>query len=119
MAINFRQHFSWLNELLFETILRRDRQNDAIRVTDLVINPALADGENYSSQMLRVSVRFNDGCLDAAKSYVVKAMLIDGLAREIAEMRHFHKEICNYEQILPAVEALLRSIGDATVLSAR
>lgn len=119
MNINYREHFSWLNESTFQILLRLDRKNERIHVKDLVIEEALARGENYASQMLRVTVKFHDGFVDVAEPFIVKGMVIHGVPSIVTELRLFQKEIVNYQQVLPAVQSLLRSIGDDTVLSAK
>lgn len=120
MDINYREHFQWLDEPFFENILRRDRQNGSLRILAIDVKEALAKGENYFSQMLRVTAKFYDASSnELTESFIAKGMLISNVPGVIAEMKFFHKEIVNYEKVLPELEALLRSIGDNAVMSAK
>lgn len=119
MEINFREHFVWLNESTFEAILRRSCKNDKLQVISLNIQEALPRGENNSSQMLRVTVRYNDGSSEVVESFIVKGMVILFDPSIIAEMKLFEKEIRIYTQVIPAITKLLQSIGDDSALSAK
>lgn len=116
---NIRSDYPWLTEALFERILKLELSNSKIRVTDFVVKSALGKGENYTSQMLRVRVNFTDGMSTKSASFIVKATLPNGINDIVAEMGLFRKEIENYEKVLPAVQELLQSIGDNTLLSGK
>lgn len=111
--------YPWLTEALFERILRREHATDNIRVTRMVVKSALGKGENYTSQMLRVNVNFIDGSREDSVPFIVKATLQDGINDVVVELGLFRKEIENYETVLPTVHAMLRSIGDNTILSGK
>lgn len=116
---DFRTRYPWLTNEFFEKILRTDRKNNNISVSDFTIKAALGKGENYASQMLRAKVHFSDGIIKQTVSFVIKSSLQNDLGDLVAELGIFGKEIDNYVKVIPAVEALLRSIGDATVFSAK
>lgn len=116
---NIRSQYPWLTEALFERILQRENGNTKIRVQDFAVKSALGKGENYTSQMLRVRVNYNDRSETKTAAFVVKAPLTNGINDIVAELGLFRKEIENYEKVLPAAQELLRSIGDETVLSGK
>lgn len=116
---NICSEYPWLNEALFERILQREWANGNIRVIDLVVKSALGKGENYTSQMLRVRVNCQDGLRTRSAAFIVKAPLNNGMNDVIAELGLFRKEIENYEKVLPAVQAILLSIGDEPLISGK
>lgn len=119
----FTANYPWISNAFFERILRREHQDNTIVVKDYTLEPAVGKGENFASQMLRVHVNYsskNDPSADQI-SLIVKAVITSNaeLAAIAAELEVFHKEIATYQQIIPRVEKLLRSIGDNSRLSAK
>lgn len=119
----FAEHYPWISNAFFEQILRREHQDNSIVVKDYTLKAALGKGENYISQMLRVRVNYSsiiDPFVDHI-SLIVKAAVINNaeMSAIAAELDVFRKEIIVYQQIIPNVEKLLRSIGDYSRLSAK
>lgn len=52
---------TWMNADLFEKILRNETNetNELIKVSNLIVKPAVAKGDNYLSNMYRVQVTFS------------------------------------------------------------
>lgn len=104
----------------FESLLRHDRSDFTIRVTNVRNQLAVGKGENYASQLQRITVDFEsaDNGLQSA-NLIAKFDLQD--AGKIGELTNefdvFRKEIECYTRLLPNVETLLRSIGDDSVLA--
>lgn len=122
-SIEFGASYPWISNAFFERILRREHNDDSIAVKDYTLKAALGKGENYASQMIRASVNYastKDPSVDHI-SLIVKAAITNnvGMAALTSELGLFHKEIIAYQQIIPEVEKLLRSIGDYSRLSAK
>lgn len=120
---NFEAIYPWISNEFFEKILRREHHDSSIVVRDYTLKAALGKGENYASRMMRVRVNYssiNDPSVDHI-SLIVKAAITDNaeLAAMTEEMGVFRKEIIAFQQIIPEVEKLLRSIGDYSRLSAK
>lgn len=119
----FAADYSWISNVFFERILRREYNDNTIVVKDYTLTPAIAKGENFTSQMLRIRVNYSSINYPSVNkiSLIVKAVITRNTeAAAIAEeLEVFHKEIIVFQQIIPAVEKLLRSIGDYSRLSAK
>jgi hypothetical protein len=50
---------TWLNECFVEKILRNSKCDNSIQVTNIFSKPATAKGDNYASDMIRVTVEFS------------------------------------------------------------
>ncbi|XP_066584096.1 uncharacterized protein [Prorops nasuta] len=49
----------WLNKDFVERVLRKSEADETIRVIDIFVKPATSKGDNYTSDMLRVTVEFS------------------------------------------------------------
>lgn len=119
----FAVSYPWISKEFFERILRREYNDDSIIVKDYTLNAALGKGENYASQMLRVCVKYSsikDPSVDQI-SLIIKAAITNNveMASLSSELGLFRKEIIAFQQIIPEVEKLLRSIGDYSSLAAK
>lgn len=119
----FATSYPWISNAFFERILRREHNDDTIVVKDYTLKAALGKGENYASQMIRARVNYSsvkDPSVDSI-SLIVKAAITNNaeMAALTSELGLFRKEIIAFQQIIPEVEKLLRSIGDYSRLSAK
>lgn len=96
--------YSWLNEMLFERILRRT--GEMIKVEEFIVEPAFGNGENYSSNLIRVNVKYFNENATQRKQFMVKATLGEKLVRS---RNVFAKEICIYDEIVPRIECILKT----------
>lgn len=122
--VDFQSLYPWITTEFFERILQREHDDNSIRVRSYTLKAALAKGENYLSQMLRTTVRFTtDSSTTSAEQSIALIIKTVSPNAEInavtAELGLFRKEIVAFQTVIPAVEKLLRSIGDETKLSAR
>ncbi|XP_014606111.1 PREDICTED: uncharacterized protein LOC106787889 [Polistes canadensis] len=60
----------WLNPEFVENILRKARNDDSIRVIDICSKPATAKGDNYTSDMYRISAEIS--CKQAGEREVTE-----------------------------------------------
>lgn len=113
-------NYPWLKTELFTRIIQKVYPENVIQVQKYAVKAALAKGENFSSQMLRVTVTYTaDECASCEIRFILKVAVSDLKIRAILDEMHlFQKEIVNFEYILPEVYKLLESLGDNTKLSA-
>lgn len=118
---NLKDHYEWLNSDFFHRILSVDNENQTIKILDYQVKPALNYGENYASQMIRATVTYLiNGIEERGQRFVIKALVLNEvMANMTKEFKIFDKEIMVYQNILPAVEKLLKLAGDNTKLSPR
>lgn len=109
----------WLTVDFLETILRELHQTKSVIVSDFDVQPAVGKGENYGSVLLRVRVKHALNGRNTETALIAKVKLTADFqaAAVIEEMNSFSIESDAYLVILPQVHALLRSIGDETVLA--
>lgn len=78
---------TWLNEPLFENVLQNIEKNKTIAVSGITIKPATAKGDNYTSDMYRVSVTFlrivEGQKISETKSFVAKVAPQGGSREEM------------------------------------
>lgn len=106
------QSYSWITKEFLETILSRETPSPAA-ISQFTIQPAIGDGENYSSQLLRVHVDYESADEKGdrqrqCKSLIIKASLGDQLVRS---RNVFAKEIEIFTKIIPGVEQTFRDYG--------
>lgn len=75
---------AWLNLCFVEKILRKSENDNSIQVIDISAKPATAKGDNYTSDMIRVTAEFSrdqDTRTDN-KSLIVKVLPINEGVRQ-------------------------------------
>lgn len=124
---NFEANYPWITKEFFQNILKNQfsvHSDDCVTVDNYYLKHALSAGENYASLMIRclLTYKINNNVQhtsDGGKmNFVIKVPVPIKELREIFdEMKLFEKEIIMYEQVLPAVDELLSSIGDHVKLA--
>lgn len=104
--------FVWLNNELFEKIL--SKSDESIHIKRIDIQPGFGDGENFSSQLMKVNVEYIVKNVDHSKKFIIKTTLGEKLVRS---RDVFAKEICIYEEIIPQFEDILKSANIQTILT--
>lgn len=102
-----RYKHSWINNAFFEQILNNN--GNSVRVVTFHLSPALSNGENFSSNLMRAVVEYiTEGSSElSSKCFVIKAAL-DQLVRSC---NVFAKEIHIYESIMPRIEDALKTVN--------
>ena len=114
----------WLNcNEFFEKALSNKYPQDKVQVLSIKLSPATVKGDHYASVMFRAAVQYalTDNSKDLhTLSLIIKIMPeLDGHKKEfLKESFIFETEIGMYTQVIPKLEAILRSAGDQTVLAA-
>lgn len=99
---------SWLNNMFLETALRSGEVDPSITVTSSSIEPATASGDNYLSEMFRVTVHMTKGEHKEERSLIVKIEPQKEQMRKIADKGDiFDKEARVYRDVIPDMYRLL------------
>lgn len=102
---NLLAEYTWINSKLFKRILNQDVKVKNINHFD--IEPALQNGENYSSFLLRAKVEYT---LDESNEIQKKHFIIKtSLGSQLTRSRDvFAKEIFIYRNIVPRIRNALQ-----------
>ncbi|XP_043494102.1 uncharacterized protein LOC122519003 [Polistes fuscatus] len=101
----------WLSIEFLQNILRKAKNDNSIRVIDVFSKPATAKGDNYSSDMYRVSVEFSSKQED--REVMNKISFIVKVAPSIEQSKVFDTEISIMENLLKKMNDL---VGPAHIL---
>jgi len=79
---------TWLNLCFVEKILRKSEDDNSIQVIDIFSKPATNKGDNYTSDMIRISAEFSrdqgDRKITEKKSMIVKiAPTVEGVRQDL------------------------------------
>ncbi|XP_041674649.1 LOW QUALITY PROTEIN: uncharacterized protein LOC108113674 [Drosophila eugracilis] len=109
---------AWLNAQFIGGILSVYESVPDLKVTNLEITPASAQGDHYASVMFRTKVEYTSSKGKFTKPLIIKTMPEqDGHKKELlAESHLFETEIGMYCHALPEFERILREAGDDTKL---
>ncbi|XP_017052765.1 uncharacterized protein LOC108095939 [Drosophila ficusphila] len=108
---------SWLNAQFIGEVLRK-YEKCKVKVADLKITPASAQGDHYASVMFRTTAEYTTSNGKFSKPLIIKTMPEqEGHKKEmLAESHLFSTEILAYTKALPEFERILREAGDDTRL---
>lgn len=104
--------FVWLNNELFENFL--SKSDESIHIERIDIQPAFGNGENFSSQLIKVNVEYIEKNVDHSKKFIIKTTLGEKLVRS---RDVFAKEICIYQEIIPQFDDILKFANIQTTLT--
>lgn len=112
----------WLNSNFFQQVLQEYLSDPQILVHKISFQPASKPGDHFASDMFKVTIHYDspkDDSQDLSKVVVVKTVPIeDGFKKVMVNYdRLFRTEIRVYEQVIPAMEELLRTAGDDTKIA--
>lgn len=94
--------YPWINAELFGKILNDDQQS--IGIEHFEVHPAVVNGENYSSYLIKAMIKYTDKNGKQCKQLIIKAALGDKIARS---RNVFAKEIQIYGEIIPRMQNIL------------
>lgn len=120
--IKLQSAYPWIDVGLFEEMLHIDFPTDEIVVENYCLKAALANGENYSSQMIRAAVNYMTNGANKQINFIIKTTMAgEGSDEAVVKDRKklFYTEMAAYEKVLPKVRDLLKTIGDKTKLHGR
>lgn len=117
-AGNTLESFPWIDTQFVQNLANKSECSDNWEVKSFHAGSSVDDGQNFSSDTIRLVVSLQDRCdptKTLQKSYFFKMCLksaqFEGVLKENF---NFEKEIEVYSKIIPAVEELLDSIGMPT-----
>ncbi|EDW67154.1 uncharacterized protein [Drosophila virilis] len=108
----------WLNTPFFTEVLIQYENAPDLKLNDLKLSPASAQGDHYASVMFRATVEYSTVEGNIFKSLIVKTMPEQGgLKKRLVDDSHmFQTEIAMYTEVLPKFEAILRDAGEECTL---
>ncbi|EDW34174.1 GL21715 [Drosophila persimilis] len=108
----------WLNAKFIGEILSTCEGAPELKVTDLKISPASAQGDHYASIMFRSLVEYTTRKGVFTKPLIIKTMPEqEGHKKDMLSESHFFEtEIGMYTKALPEFERILKQAGDDTKL---
>lgn len=120
MSENILKDFPWITEsFLLDALKKLESNAESIAIKSFDVKNAVADGENYGSKILRITVKYtlNDTRVQKSTDFVLKTKVVNQELDELTKKYDvFLREVEVYRRILPEVYSLLRSIGDPTKL---
>uniref|UniRef100_A0A1Y9H2E7 CHK domain-containing protein n=1 Tax=Anopheles dirus TaxID=7168 RepID=A0A1Y9H2E7_9DIPT len=110
-------NFEWIDGDLLTSILTERYGSELKRVVSYEVAFATKKGDNYASEMYRVKVQLDIG-EHVNKSLILKVMPSGEIQQKVMEENSIYaREIIIYGRIMPKIYELLRSIGDASIIS--
>ncbi|XP_055641323.1 uncharacterized protein LOC129778453 [Toxorhynchites rutilus septentrionalis] len=111
--VSAAEKYPYITKEYLEGALRKEQFDNSITIKEYCVEPALAKGENYSADILRVKINYVTGSKNhRIQTYIIKSALTsEGMADILEEYDMFHREIAVYNNILPKVEQMLANVG--------
>ena len=107
------KHYPWLTEAFIQGHIERSVSKSAVSLKQFNVGNAVGKGENYCSNLFRISVTYvtddGTGADERNINFVLKAEIPSELHENDFEL--FPREIFIYNRIVMAAEALL-SVGN-------
>ncbi|XP_037817355.1 uncharacterized protein LOC119607485 [Lucilia sericata] len=112
---------SWLTDTYLEEVLQKYLKDEQVKIINVDIKPATANGENYASVMSRIKVKFSS-CKQKSQelSFIMKYSYESDpyVAKIMSGYDLYNTEMKMYETILPQLAKILKEIGDTDKLFA-
>uniref|UniRef100_A0A182M6J4 CHK kinase-like domain-containing protein n=2 Tax=Anopheles culicifacies TaxID=139723 RepID=A0A182M6J4_9DIPT len=110
-------NFEWINNDLLSRLLVERHGTSFRRLVSYEVNFATKKGDNYASEMYRVSLHYDIG-VSVKQNIILKVMPSGELQQQVMEENSIYpREIVIYGRIIPKIYQLLSSIGDVSVIS--
>lgn len=110
--VSLQEEYPWITLQFLQNILRQKFESNII-IENYSVKPAIARGENYCSQLIRITINYAlNNHTKKSMNLIIKADVIgnDGMS---TELNMFLKEITVYREIMPKVKSLLLKIDDS------
>ena len=114
----------WLTESYLEDVLKIYLNDDKVKIQNVDIKPATANGDNYASVMSRIKVKFF-GSKQIKKmeevTFIMKYSYESDpfVAKIMSGYDVYNTEMKMYEKILPQLADILQQVGDTENLFAK
>uniref|UniRef100_A0A336MZ52 CSON010227 protein n=1 Tax=Culicoides sonorensis TaxID=179676 RepID=A0A336MZ52_CULSO len=114
----------WMNNTFFERALRSYEHDNDVSVKNFTTQPATKVGDHFASIMFRVVIEYDS---PKYKKYgeklqvIVKSMPVTKSQKSdfLEQIPAFKTEIKMYTKVIPEMERVLSSVGDATIIGPR
>ncbi|GAB0088784.1 LOC111597534 [Sergentomyia squamirostris] len=105
----------FLNQEFFQNVLKKDENDQLLKITKFEIIPGSKAGDHFASVMFKAIVSYNSkGKIVTGRSLIIKTMPVeDGVKKDLLnEMNVFGRETEMYTKVLPEMARIMESIGD-------
>lgn len=105
----------WLSEEFVEKNLQNYFEDKSLKVKVMKVSHCGGKGDSYASMMYRVGVEFSRKSVENSISLVIKTLPEDEMAKEKLGADNYNvqnKEMEMYENLLPEIKKILRSIDE-------
>ncbi|XP_046803881.1 uncharacterized protein LOC111687114 [Lucilia cuprina] len=114
----------WLTDSYLEDVLKKYLKDEQVKLINVVIRPATANGENYASVMSRIKVKFIQEMISKNPqelSFIMKYSYENDpfISKIMSSYDVYNTEMKMYEQILPQLADILQEMGDTEKLFAK
>ncbi|TMW48479.1 hypothetical protein DOY81_006442 [Sarcophaga bullata] len=114
----------WLTDSYLEDVLKIYLNDDKVKIQNVDIKPATANGDNYASVMSRIKVKFIGSKQRKEPEEVTFIMKYSYesdpfVAKIMAGYDVYNTEMKMYEKILPQLADILQQVGDTEKLFAK
>uniref|UniRef100_A0A1B6EBX7 CHK kinase-like domain-containing protein n=2 Tax=Clastoptera arizonana TaxID=38151 RepID=A0A1B6EBX7_9HEMI len=98
----------WLDKNFLTQLLLVHHNSDQIDVATFEVTPAVSNGNNYSSIVLRVFIKYEENGKLTQKSLIIKTELPNGKTKDvIEEIGIFNKERFLYREVIPIMKDII------------
>lgn len=116
-ANSLKESYPWITSDLIKNAVEKATSKRDVKVNSFSLEPALSVGENFSSEMLRCKINYNDG--NELRMILKVGMVDPEMQKKTDEIDSFGKESGVYNEIIPKIEKLLEDVGEKSSFSAR
>uniref|UniRef100_A0A1Y9IV82 CHK domain-containing protein n=1 Tax=Anopheles minimus TaxID=112268 RepID=A0A1Y9IV82_9DIPT len=110
-------NYEWINNELLARLLVERHGTSFRRLVSYEINFATKKGDNYASEMYRVSLHYDIG-VSVRQNIILKVMPSGELQQQVMQENNiYQREIMIYGRIINKIYQHLRSIGDVSIIS--
>lgn len=112
-----KEKYSWITNDLIKTAVENATSKSNVKVKSFLLEPALAAGENFNSQLLRCKVVYNE---NEELGFLLKIGVLDPrLLDKKGEIDTSSKEYTMFSEIIPKIEKMMATAGEEIAFSAR
>lgn len=116
-VVSLKETYPWINNDLIKSAMEKATSRSDVNVKNFSLESALPVGENFSSQMLRCKITYDEDC---EMRLILKIGMINSeLSEIIDEIDAFGTESTVFTEIMPKVQKMLEDVGEEISFSAK
>lgn len=113
--------FPWITPSFVQNLIKKSEQSENVTLKSFDAQKCFNNGENFSSYMIGLKTIFeseSDG--EKSRDFLLKiAIQTEDFQKICQETLLYEREIEAYTNVLPAVEELLKSVGESGQIAPR